>query len=157
MIRYNLKCSDGHSFESWFQSASAFEALQGAGHVTCPECNSAKVSKMLMAPAIPKKGRVTAADRTAPAEGPDAAPAVQRPLSSPANPKEAAITALRREIEKTSEYVGGSFALEARKMHEGQSPERNIHGEARLEDAKKLIEEGIPILPLPFLPSRKTN
>ncbi|MDG1281848.1 MAG: DUF1178 family protein [Pseudorhodobacter sp.] len=159
MIRYSLKCAEGHGFESWFQSASAFESLQGAGHVTCPACNSAKVSKVLMAPAIPKKGRSATApaapDEAAPT--PQTAPGRDRPLSAPSIPQEAALAALRREVERNSEYVGGSFALEARKMHEGMGPGRNIHGEARLEDAKKLIEDGIPIMPLPFLPGRKTN
>ena len=42
-------------------------------------------------------------------------------------------------------------------MHLGDSPERAIHGEAKPEEAKALIEEGVPVVPLPFLPNRKTN
>ncbi len=42
-------------------------------------------------------------------------------------------------------------------MHEGTAPERSIYGEARPDEAKKLLEDGIPVAPLPFLPGRKTN
>jgi hypothetical protein len=50
-----------------------------------------------------------------------------------------------------------NFAAEARRIHAGDAPERAIHGEARAEEAKKLIEEGVPVAPLPFLPARKVN
>lgn len=70
---------------------------------------------------------------------------------------EAALAHLRKEVEENSEYVGLKFADEARKMHDGESPERAIYGEAKLDDAKKLIEDGVPVAPLPFLPKRKTN
>ncbi|NAZ18072.1 DUF1178 family protein, partial [Glutamicibacter soli] len=64
---------------------------------------------------------------------------------------------LREHVETNSDYVGLSFADEARAMHEGRSESRSIHGEARAEDAKKLIEDGVPIAPLPFLPRQKAN
>lgn len=144
MIRYSLKCVADHSFESWFQSASAFDALADAGHVTCPICGSAEISKTLMAPAVtPARNAAT--------------PTIARPLSTPANPKEQALAALRAEVEANSAYVGKDFVTEARKMHEGTAPTRAIHGEARLEEAKKLVEDGVPVMPLPFLPPRKLN
>ena len=65
-----------------------------------------------------------------------------------------------RKVEENSDYVGKDFATEARAMHLGETPERSIYGEARLEEAKELIEEGIPVAPLPFMPfmpNRKTN
>ncbi|MDA9944988.1 DUF1178 family protein, partial [Paracoccaceae bacterium] len=43
MINYSLKCSNKHSFDSWFQSADAFEKLQNAGMVTCAICGSTQV------------------------------------------------------------------------------------------------------------------
>ena len=52
MIKYAIKCSANHSFDSWFQSAAAYEALRGAGHVSCPVCGSTTVEKGLMAPAV---------------------------------------------------------------------------------------------------------
>lgn len=139
MIRYTLHCPDKHHFDSWFQSAGAYEALAGAGHLTCPVCGSGRVQKALMAPAV------------LPARG--AAPDLQ----APADPREAALSALRREIEDKADYVGEGFAAEARAMHEGLAPERSIYGEARLDEARKLLEEGIPVAPLPFMPIRKVN
>ena len=65
--------------------------------------------------------------------------------------------ALRRQVEENSEYVGVNFVTEARRMHQGDAPERAIYGEARPEEAKRLIEDGVPIAPLPFFPARKTN
>ena len=64
---------------------------------------------------------------------------------------------MREHVEKHSTYVGGSFAKEARAMHLGDTPERPIWGEANPTEAKALIEDGIPIAPLPFIPTRKTN
>jgi hypothetical protein len=144
MIRYSLKCAADHSFESWFQSAAAFDALAGAGRVTCPQCGSADISKTLMAPAVSptRKG---------------GAPTIDRPLSAPATPQEHALAALRAEVAANSDYVGKDFVTQARQMHEGTAPPRAIYGEARLDEAKKLVEEGVPVMPLPFLPPRKVN
>jgi hypothetical protein len=50
-----------------------------------------------------------------------------------------------------------SFAAEARAMHLGEAPERPIHGEARLDEARALVDEGVPVAPLPFLPRNRTN
>lgn len=169
MIRYSLKCADEHSFESWFQSAAAFDALANAGHITCPQCGSAEIIKTLMAPAVAparKAGKPgpneTGRPETGPDEtGPSAAnrdkPSPNRPLSTPSNPQEKALAALRAEVEANSDYVGKSFVTEARKMHEGTTAPRAIHGEARLDEAKKLMEDGVPVMPLPFLPPRKLN
>jgi hypothetical protein len=143
MIRYSLKCASGHGFESWFQSAEAFATLQGAGQVSCPVCGATKVEKELMAPAV-RPARKAAA--------------VERPtLAEPASELEAAIAALKKQIEENSEYVGMNFAAEARRIHAGEAPERAIHGEAKPEDARKMLEEGLPVAPLPFLPARKVN
>ncbi len=146
MIRYALKCSDDHRFESWFQSAAAFDTLAAKGLVSCAICGSTKVSKALMAP------RVSGADVVA-----EPAPPPARPLSEPSHPAEQMLRALRDHIAKTSTYVGGRFADEARAMHLGEAKERPIHGEATLPEARALIEDGIPIAPLPILPPDKTN
>lgn len=139
MIHYRLKCAAGHEFESWFQSAGAFDTLRASGHVTCAVCGEARVEKALMAPAVTH------------------VPAPRTDLSAPQSEVEAAMAAMRRQIEANSEYVGLGFAAEARAMHEGDAPNRAIYGEARPEEAKKLIEDGVPVAPLPFLPSRKAN
>jgi hypothetical protein len=145
MIKYAIKCSADHSFDSWFQSAAAYEALKGAGHVSCPVCGSTTVEKGLMAPAV----RVS--DTGEMAAVPD------RPLAAPGTDVEAALAALRRQIEANSDYVGLNFAAEARRIHAGDAPERSIYGEARADDARALIEDGVPVAPLPFVPGRKTN
>ncbi|MBA86219.1 DUF1178 family protein [Thalassobius sp. S69A] len=149
MIQYTLKCDQDHRFDSWFQSGEAFDKLKAAGMVACAVCGSANVDKAIMAP------RVRPA-RTASAASPETPPSAPT-LGTPANDTERAISELKRKIEENSEYVGQNFAQEARAMHEGDSPERAIHGEAKPEEAKKLIEEGVPVLPLPFLSGRKTN
>ena len=79
-------------------------------------------------------------------------------MAATADPEVAeAISKLRDHVEKNSEYVGSQFANEARAIHEGDSPNRAIYGEARPDEARKLAEDGIPALPLPFLPRQKTN
>ena len=137
MIRYALRCDQGHEFDGWFRNSEGFDSLLKAGQVTCTHCGSAKVAKALMAPRV--------------SHGQDGA------LTTPRDPREAALEALRKQVESNSDYVGMSFAAEARAMHEGSAPERAIHGEARLEDAKKLLEDGIPVAPLPFRPRQRVN
>lgn len=134
MIRYALRCDQGHDFDGWFRSSEAFETTRAAGHVACTQCGSAKVEKSLMAPAVAAKQ-----------------------AESAVNPVEAALQALRQQVEANSDYVGLKFVDEARAMHEGRAPTRAIHGEAKPEEARKLIEEGVPVAPLPFIPRQKTN
>ncbi|EPX82395.1 Uncharacterized protein putative in bacteria [Rubellimicrobium thermophilum DSM 16684] len=140
MIRYSLICAEGHAFDSWFASASAFDDLAARGLLSCATCGSSRVEKALMAPAV------TSAS-------PDEPP----PLSAPRDLREALLAEIRRQIEEKSDYVGLSFAAEARAIHEGRAPERSIWGEARPEEARSLIEDGIPVAPLPFMPRRQTN
>jgi len=71
--------------------------------------------------------------------------------------KEKALAKLKAAVEKNSDYVGMNFASEARAMHDGEQPTRSIYGEARPEEAKALIEDGIRVAPLPFMPKRQTN
>jgi len=88
------------------------------------------------------------------------APAVSssgKDLKSPLSEAETEITKLRDHLEANSTDVGANFTDEARKMHDGDLPERAIHGTAKLHEAKKLIDDGVPVAPLPFLPKRKTN
>ena len=143
MIRYTLACNKGHQFESWFQSAEAFDDLKAAGHLSCAMCGSGKVEKAMMAPQVrPAKA----------AKAPEKAP-----LSTPASPEETAMAELRKKVETESDYVGMQFAKEARAMHDGDAPLRSMYGEAKPEEAKSLIEDGVPVAPLPFVPKSKTN
>ncbi|MEM7630979.1 MAG: DUF1178 family protein [Pseudomonadota bacterium] len=137
MIKYALKCNDGHRFESWFASAEAYDSLLAAGHVTCTVCGSDNISKALMAPQV-KTARAGVA-----------APAPED--------KAAALAKLRADVEANATYVGGNFAKEARAQFLGDLPDRPIFGEAKPEEAKSLIEDGVPVAPLPFIPTRKAN
>jgi hypothetical protein len=134
MIRYALECDQDHRFESWFASSEAFDRLAASAALSCPDCGSQKVSKALMAPGVQPSDRPAVAD-----------------------PRAAALAELRRRVEENSEYVGLEFAAEARKMHLGDTPERAIWGEAGIDEARALIEDGVPVAPLPFLPTRKSN
>ncbi|MCF2869826.1 DUF1178 family protein [Octadecabacter sp. G9-8] len=138
MIRYTLICDQDHRFESWFQSSDAFDALAQSGHLACAICGSSDVKRAMMAPSVPAKGNKV-------------------DLKTPQSDAETALAKLRADVEANSDDVGLSFAQEARKMHDGDVPERPIHGTAKLEEAKKLIDDGIPVAPLPFMPKRKAN
>ncbi len=143
MISYALRCDNGHGFDSWFQSAAAFEALERGGHLNCSVCGSGKVGKAMMSPRV---GVGSEAD--------DAAVPV---LKGAPSEIEKALADLRRKVEETADYVGGDFATQARAMHLGDLPERAIYGEARPEQARSLIEDGVPLMPLPFRPRRKMS
>lgn len=139
MIRFTLKCSQGHSFDSWFASADAFDKLMSAGMISCETCGASDVEKSLMAPNVrPSRKSAT-------------------PITAPQDDQEKAIAKIKQAVEKDSEYVGVEFASEARAMHDGTAPERSIYGEARAKDAIELLQDGIPVTPLPFTPSKKTN
>ena len=146
MIQYTLKCSQDHRFESWFQSADAFDKLRAAGMVACTVCGATDVEKAMMAPRVrPARTSAKTAEKG------------ERPLATPTNESEQALAALRKTVEENSDYVGKNFAKEARDMHDGLTPERAIYGEAKLEDAKALVEDGVPVMPLPFRATRKSN
>ncbi len=145
MIHYSLKCSNDHGFESWFASAEAFDGLNRVGQVTCPVCGSTGIDKALMAPSVRPARKTTGAQPP-------------RPLKATrSSDLEKAIAELRKQVEENSDYVGMNFAKEARAIHEGAAEARSIYGEARPDEARRLIEDGVPVAPLPFLPQRKAN
>ena len=145
MIRYTLKCSNDHAFDSWFRNSEAFDTLRASKQITCSVCGDNAVEKAIMAPAVAGKQKPAI----------DAAPQDQSgeaaPLSEPSHPAEIALRRIRDHIRKNSNYVGAEFASEARKMHEGESEQRSIWGEATLADAKALHDDGIPVAPIPFI------
>lgn len=154
MISFSLKCACGHRFDSWFQSSAAFDKLKAAGLTTCPACGGADVSKELMAPRVSTSGRA----EDVPVAPPVPQPTTQPALSAPAGSDVAkAIEQLRQAVEANTEDVGKNFATEARRIHEGLAPERAIRGAATQSDAKSLLKDGIPVLPLPFRDSKKDN
>jgi hypothetical protein len=157
MIHYNLRCDQGHTFESWFQSSSAYEAQEKRQLVSCPSCGSTKVERAIMAPQIvSKRGREIAAPVLA-APAPAAATEVTTPASTPllmAQERELRVKLkeLRDHIVKNADNVGERFPTEARKMHYGDIDHRPIYGEASPDEARALVEEGVEVTPLPVLP-----
>ena len=154
MIQYALKCTEGHSFDSWFQSAGAFDKLARAGMISCVICGGTQVEKAIMTPRVRPARKAVSSD---PAPQDQTSQPVAGSLSPPASELEKAVSELRKQVEANADYVGDDFVSQARAMHSGETPTRSIYGEAKVEDAKALIEEGVSVAPLPFRPNRKTN
>ena len=163
MIHYNLRCKNGHAFESWFQSSSAYETQEKRKLVSCPLCGSTDVERAIMAPRIVRKKGREQAPATEQALGagslwPTASAEVIPPSSSTpllmAQERElrAKLKELRDHIVKNADNVGERFPNEARKMHYGDIEHRPIFGEASPDEAKALIDEGVEVMPLPTLP-----
>ncbi|HEU4550207.1 MAG TPA: DUF1178 family protein [Rhizomicrobium sp.] len=130
MIAYNLRCHKGHEFEAWFRDSAAFDQQAAQGCVCCPRCNSVRVQKAIMAPSVAgtKKSRKPARER---------------------RQMQQFMTGLRKYVQENADYVGPNFAEEARKIHYGETPDRHIYGEATMQEARELIEEGVDVAPLP--------
>jgi hypothetical protein len=153
MIRYALRCECGHSFESWFQSSTAYESQHKRHLVTCPACDSAKVEKAIMAPSLSAKGTKAAPEPATPPDNPAAAsPLVMAPQERELAAK---LRELREHVEKNAENVGRQFPQEARKIHYGDSEHRAIYGQATAEETHSLIDEGVEVMPLPLLPDER--
>ena len=154
MIRYALRCDRDHAFESWFKDSSAFETLSGLGQITCAVCGSATVVKAPMAPSI-VRGRTGPSAPVPPSDDPAHSPAPSPPAVTTddghRNLRDL-VRDLHRKIAETSDDVGSSFPEEARRMHDGETPARSIHGQATGEEVKAMIDDGIRIMPIPSLP-----
>ncbi|CAN7241848.1 DUF1178 family protein [Bosea sp. LjRoot237] len=161
MIRYTLICDNAHEFESWFASSGSFEEQAKRGFVTCPVCDSARVERAVMSPAVARTDRgprpaeqATAPEATSQAVVPAPVPAA-RPVALIGEREmafRAMLTALHEHVAANAEPVGKNFAEEALKIHHGESESRAIYGEATPEDAQMLHEEGVEFMPLPRLP-----
>jgi len=133
MIVYDLQCRDGgERFEAWFGSGADFDQQLAGGLVECPFCRSGNVVKAPMAPHVPAKVSGGPLERLA---------------------------GLQAEILRNSRWVGAEFAETARAMHLGELESAPVHGEASLAEAKSLLEDGIPVapLPLPVVPPSQVN
>lgn len=137
MIKYSLRCSEGHKFEAWFSNSAAYETQVAARQILCPNCGSDRIAKALMAPNV-MSGRSREIE-------PELGPNPQAEIV-------AMVRKLREHVAQNSEYVGPRFAEEARKIHNEEAEARGIHGEASDQDVKLLKEEGVEFYPLPALP-----
>lgn len=133
MIVFDLQCAAGcGTFEAWFRSSSDYDEQRDSGLMQCPVCQSAQVEKAPMAPSVPRKGS-------------------SNPLAK--------LAAMQAEMLKGSRWVGDEFSETARAMHCGDVAPEQVHGNATLEQAKSLAEDGIPVapLPLPVTPPTQVN
>ena len=126
MIKYALACPAGHGFEGWFGSSADYDDQTDRGLVSCPVCGSTGVAKQVMAPAVAgTKAQATRAE-------------VREMMME-----------VRRHVEETFDDVGDGFAAEARAIHEGRSEDRGIYGQATGAEVKSLLEDGVPVAPMP--------
>lgn len=139
MIKYALVCAAGHEFEGWFGSSSDYDDQATRGLVDCPVCGVRDVKKQIMAPAVSGTKRQAS---------PDIAPQMREMMMQ-------AQQAVRSHVEDNFDYVGDTFAKEARAIHEGKSEERGIYGEATPKEVTALIEDGVRVAPLPPAPPKK--
>jgi hypothetical protein len=159
MIRYALVCERKHNFEIWFNSSADYDKQRKRGLVTCPACDSKKVEKAIMAPAIGRGGRKRSEPIEAPVTATETPAAPQPETVAMISPQEqefrAKLKELRDHLTSNADNVGKKFPEEARKMHYGETEHRSIYGEASPEEAKELHDEGIEFHPLPILPDER--
>ena len=142
MIRYALACDAAHEFEGWFGSSDDYDDQAARGLLACPVCASAAVSKQIMAPAV-------AGVKDSPAQGAHGARMHGMMME--------AMGKLRRHVESNFDYVGDTFAKEARAIHEGKSEARGIYGQATPVEVRELVADGVPVAPMPPEPPKKTD
>ena len=127
MIVFDLRCqAGGEVFEGWFASCSDFSDQIERGLVQCQFCGSAVVEKAPMAPRVSRSNAL------------DASKALVE------------LAELQTRLLSNSEWVGEELPETARAMHLGEMERRPVHGQASAEEARSLIDEGIPVLPLPL-------
>ena len=143
MIVFELICADQHRFEGWFASSEDFDAQRSSRLLSCPLCGSGSVEKLPTAKI--RKGEVAASPR--------------EPVAVPSSnlPAPAALNEFINYVLLHTEDVGKRFAQEARRMHDQEAPQRSIRGTATAVEAKELIDDGIPVLPLPIPPQGEWN
>ncbi|WP_375287876.1 DUF1178 family protein [Sphingomonas sp.] len=141
MIVFDLRCGTGHVFEAWFGSSGDYDDQVARGLVDCPVCGSSEVGKAVMAP------RVGSGERRG-----DVSPVEAKAMLR-------ALAAAQGEALKNSRWVGRRFAEEARAIHAGERTGETIHGQATPAEAKALIDDGVPVapLPLPVAPPESTH
>lgn len=150
MIRYALLCDLDHAFESWFDHSTAFDKLQNAKLIECPNCGSQKIRKAPMSPQI---SGLRANKRTT--SNPSIAKSDDVELQNLQKEAVELARKIRDHVEKNADNVGDNFASEARKIHFDEVEPHNIYGEATPDEVSELVEDGIEIAPLPTLPKDK--
>ncbi len=175
----NLQCAGMHTFEGWFGSEEDYQSQRERGLVACPMCANTEVRKLPSAPRLnlgavdPRPSKPIAQADPSPPSGSSSS---ATPVNAPAAPTaEAVVSSLSqvhpeaaemvqeawmkmvKHVIANTEDVGQNFAEEARKMHYGESEERNIRGQASMEETQDLLEEGIEVVPLPVPDALKSG
>ena len=156
---YNLACPLDHRFEGWFASEEDCLDQQDKGMLACPVCDSTEITRM---PSAPHIGKSSSTELAIPkVESENLSGGVVALTGSDHSQLEAQVQAAflkgMRELMGRSEDVGDSFAVEARKIHYKESPERSIRGQTTLDEAEALREEGIDVLSMPMIPALKNT
>jgi hypothetical protein len=147
MIVFELSCEKQHRFEGWFASGDAFDQQSMRGQLCCPVCSSSQVNK------LPSSKIKRAEQVRVPQPKSESETNVQTAM--PNAEQRAQLMALVDQILQNTENVGPKFADEARKIFHKEAPERAIRGVATADETRELIEEGVPVLPLPVPPQNE--
>lgn len=139
MISFNLRCGKDHEFEGWFRDSASFDRDLKKRRIECPVCGDTKLERALSAPNIATSERREAAQH-------DQARQMREKLR-----------AFRRHVESTADHVGERFADEARRIHYGETEVRSIYGETTADEARDLLDEGVPVAPIPWIEEAKDN
>jgi hypothetical protein len=130
VIVLNLTCAFGHHFDGWFASAEAFDSQLSQKLICCPHCDDTGISRLPSGPHIVSARRAELGS------------------NGDATAVDAVLEQLRL-IADASEDVGDRFPDEARRLHRNRDLLRSIKGQASTDEMKELLEDGIPILPVP--------
>jgi len=150
VIRYSLACEAGHDFDSWFRSSADYDEQRAKALVACPICGSTAIEKRIMAPALARTDKGPAREDKS---REDLAPvAMMSPQEKEFRKK---LRELREHVTKNADYVGEKFPELARQMHYEEVDKRSIYGEAKPNEVRSLLEEGVEVQPLPILPEER--
>ena len=153
MIVLNLSCDQGHQFEGWFASRTAFGDQVAQGMVNCTHCQSAAVTALPSGPHVRRVRHGSRADENHMSGDTVDSGAVQMPAPDVTKQLFASLAAMAR----SAENVGTHFPEEARRIHYNEAPARTIRGIASSDETRELMEEGILVLPALVPPENETH
>ena len=141
MIKFSLKCECTAKFEGWFPSNEDYENQLAQGQLLCPMCDSTKVSKDIMAPAVARKS-------TARKRGKEKVKEMAGDQMVMGGQARTLLKQIQNHVEQNFENVGKNFAREARKAHRGKRDQK-FYGNPTKEETNKLLDEGIDLFAVP--------
>ena len=136
MIKYNLKCSNNHEFESWFSDSSEFEKLNKKNLLECIYCPSKRIKKSIMAPMVS-----VISDKNKEI----------KKLSRYLVKEREQLVKMRKYIEKNFDYVGKDFSKKVREVYYDKKNKKAIYGTTTPKEREELAEEGIDLLSIPWI------